>query len=43
MRKFVNTAHENNIRVVMDVVVNHAGYNTIGICMIMDFQVMKHQ
>ena len=29
MRKFVNTAHENNIRVVMDVVVNHAGYNTV--------------
>ena len=29
MRKFVNTAHKNNIRVVMDVVVNHAGYNTV--------------
>jgi glycosidase len=28
MRKFVDTAHENNIRVVMDVVVNHAGYNS---------------
>ena len=29
MRKFVDTAHENNIRVVMDVVVNHAGYNSV--------------
>lgn len=28
MRKFVNTAHENNIRVIMDVVTNHVGYGT---------------
>lgn len=29
MRTFVNTAHSKGIRVVMDVVLNHAGYNTL--------------
>lgn len=29
IREFVNTAHEHEIRVVMDVVVNHAGYNSV--------------
>ncbi|MEZ2715595.1 carbohydrate binding domain-containing protein [Niallia circulans] len=29
MREFVNKAHERGIRVIMDVVMNHAGYNTI--------------
>ncbi|PAD92076.1 alpha-amylase family glycosyl hydrolase [Shouchella clausii] len=29
MREFVNTAHEQGIRVVLDVVMNHPGYNTI--------------
>ncbi|MBM7557750.1 alpha-amylase family glycosyl hydrolase [Halanaerobacter jeridensis] len=28
-RDFVNTAHEHEIRIVMDVVMNHPGYNTI--------------
>jgi glycosidase len=28
-RDFVNTAHENGIRIVMDVVMNHPGYNTV--------------
>nr|BAG70894.1 alkaline, thermotolerant, and maltotetraose-producing amylase [Halalkalibacterium halodurans] len=29
MREFVHTAHEQGIRVVLDVVMNHPGYNTI--------------
>ncbi|MCR6108383.1 alpha-amylase [Salipaludibacillus agaradhaerens] len=29
MREFVDTAHENGIRVVLDVVMNHPGYNTL--------------
>lgn len=29
MREFVDTAHENGIRVVLDIVMNHPGYNTI--------------
>ncbi|WP_207634108.1 carbohydrate binding domain-containing protein [Halalkalibacter urbisdiaboli] len=29
MREFVDTAHENNIRVVLDIVMNHPGYNTL--------------
>lgn len=29
MRAFVDTAHEHGIRVVMDVVLNHAGYETM--------------
>lgn len=29
MRNFVNDAHSRGIRVVMDVVLNHAGYNTL--------------
>lgn len=28
-QKLVDTAHENGIRIVMDVVLNHAGYNTL--------------
>ncbi len=28
--EFVDTAHENGIRVVMDVIMNHAGYETLG-------------
>lgn len=28
--EFVDTAHEHGIRVVMDVIMNHAGYETIG-------------
>ncbi len=29
MRELVKTAHKHNIRIVMDVVVNHAGYNSV--------------
>lgn len=29
MREFVDTAHANGIRVVLDIVMNHPGYNTI--------------
>lgn len=28
IRKFVDTAHEHGIRVIMDIVVNHVGYNS---------------
>ncbi len=28
-KQFVDTAHSQGIRVVMDVVMNHAGYNTL--------------
>lgn len=29
-KEMVDTAHEHGIRIVMDIVMNHAGYNTIG-------------
>lgn len=40
-RTFVNTCHANGIRVVMDVVMNHTGYNTVNDMVTYDFGAFK--
>ena len=42
-REFVTTAHEHGIRVVMDVVMNHPGYNTIKDMKQYDFGAWKNK